>query len=113
MKPQKQEILEYVGQQRREGRTVSEIVQGLELSRASYYRWLEEREIISLSAKIKNTSVRCLTPVEQRRIEEVKAAHPEYRHRRIQGELLKDGLYLPASSVFTGTCWSAGRWRAV
>jgi DNA invertase Pin-like site-specific DNA recombinase len=42
MKPQKQEILDYVGQQRQEGRSVSEIIKGLELSRASYYRWVDE-----------------------------------------------------------------------
>jgi putative transposase len=100
MKPQKQEILEYVGQQRREGRTVSEILSGMELSRASYYRWLERGEEKASYPEIKNTPVRCLTPVEERRIDEVKAAHPEYRHRRIQGELLKEGLYLSASSVY-------------
>ena len=100
MKPQKQEILEYVGQQRQGGRSVSEIIKGLELSRASYYRWVAEGEKNASDFEIRNPSVRCLTPVEQRRIDEVKAAHPDYRHRRIQGELLKDGLYLSASSVY-------------
>ena len=100
MKPQKQEILDYVGQQRQEGRSVSEIIKGLELSRASYYRWVDEDEKNSSAVEIRNPSVRCLTPEEQRRIDEVKAAHPEYRHRRIQGELLKEDLYLSASSVY-------------
>ena len=100
MKPQKQEILEYVAEQRQEGRSVSEIIQGLELSRASYYRWVDEDGKNSSAVEIKNPSVRCLTPVEQRRIDEVKSAHPEYRHRRIQGELLKEGLYLSPSSIY-------------
>lgn len=100
MKPQKQEILDYVGQQRQEGRSVSEIIKGLELSRASYYRWVDQDRKNSSAAEIRNPSVRCLTPVEQQKIDEVKTAHPEYRHRRIQGELLKEGLYLSPSSVY-------------
>ena len=100
MKSQKQEILEYVDEQRREGRSVSEIIGGMELSRASYYRWLERDGKEASDLEVRNTPVRCLTPVEQCRIDEVKAAHPEYRHRRIQGELLKEGLYLSASSIY-------------
>ena len=100
MKPQKQEILEYVGRQRQEGRRVSEIIEGLELSRASYYRWREKSLEDSSAVEIKNTPVRCLTPLEQQRIGEVKITHPGYRHRRIQGELLKEGLCLSASSIY-------------
>lgn len=100
MKPQKQEILEYVDDERRGGRSVSEIIKGLELSRASYYRWRDNGLENSSAAGIKNTPVRCLTPLEEQRIAEVKTAHPEYRHRRIQGELLKEGLYLSATSIY-------------
>jgi len=100
MKAQKLEILDYVAEQRQEGRSVSEVIKGLELSRASYYRWLERDGEKTSDLEVKNTPVRCLTPEEQQRIDEVKAAHPEYRHRRIQGELLKEDLYLSASSIY-------------
>jgi putative transposase len=41
-----------------------------------------------------------LLPDEQRRIDEVKAAHPDYRHRRIQGVLQAEGCYVSASAVY-------------
>src|SRR2546422_8470622 len=33
-------------------------------------------------------------------IEEVKQLHPQYRHRRIQGMLQQQGVYLSASAIY-------------
>lgn len=54
----------------------------LGIKRATYYRWKKGSGRISSSR-----GAFTLSPVEQKRIEEVKENHPEYRHRRIQGVL--------------------------
>lgn len=81
MGTQKQAVLELVEAHRREGRSVSEVLAGLGVARSSYYRWRkgegENRE--------RRQGSYPLTAEERRLIEEVKEAHPEYRHRRIQG----------------------------
>jgi transposase InsO family protein len=41
-----------------------------------------------------------LTGEERRVIEEIKEAHPHYRHRRIQGVLQQKGVYLSASVIY-------------
>ena len=40
-----------------------------------------------------------LTVEERELIDEVKAKHPQYRHRRIQGRLQQKGIYLSASAI--------------
>ncbi len=58
-----------------------------------------------------------MTPDEQKRIGEVKAAHPEYRHRRIQGVLQAQRCYLSPSAVYEqlkrlGQVEPYARWEA-
>jgi putative transposase len=93
---QKQGVVELVEAHRGQGRTVSEILGSVGVARSSYYRWKggqgEKREKQRRSYE--------LTGEEREMIEAVKGEHPEYRHRRIQGELQQRGVYLSASAIY-------------
>ncbi len=97
MSTQKEEILRFVEEQRQQGRCVGEILSSLGIKRATYYRWKRVLGQRSCSSR----RVFPLTPQERRWIEEVKGAHPEYRHRRIQGVLQAEGRYLSASATYS------------
>lgn len=96
MASQKAAVMELVERHRCEGRTVSEVLGSLGVARSSYYRWRkgqgEKRE--------QRQSAYQITEEERGLIEEVKQAHPEYRHRRIQGVLQSQGVYLSASAIY-------------
>lgn len=96
MASQKQAVMDLVERHRGEGRRVSEVLESVGVARSSYYRWRkgqgEKTERRPRSYQI--------TEEERRLIEEVKAAHPEYRHRRIQGVLQSGGVYLSASVIY-------------
>jgi putative transposase len=95
MSEQKEAILQFVQQQKEKGRSVGEVLVELGIARSTYYRWRQgEQEVGPRGAP-------ALTPEEEKKIQEVKAAHPEYRHRRIQGVLQQQGYYLSPSSIYT------------
>ena len=96
MHTQKTAILQTVKEARRNGRRVGEVLATLGIKRATYYRWKKG------PGRGAGTPRRALAllPDEQRRIDEVKAAHPDYRHRRIQGVLQAEGCYISASVVY-------------
>jgi putative transposase len=96
MHTQKTAILHMVQEARQHGRRVGEVLATLGIKRATYYRWKQgaTREAVSPRRPL------ALLPEEQRRIDEVKAAHPSYRHRRIQGVLQAEGCYVSASAVY-------------
>ena len=96
MSTQKAAILQTVEDARQNGRRVGEVLATLGIKRATYYRWKkgDGRGAVSLGEYCP------LLPAEQTRIDEVKAAHPEYRHRRIQGLLQAEGCYVSASAVY-------------
>jgi putative transposase len=93
---QKQAVLELVEAHRGEGRSVSEILGSVGVARSSYYRWKagagERKEKCRWSYE--------LTGEERQMIAAVKESHPEYRHRRIQGVLQQQGVYLSASAIY-------------
>ena len=93
---QKQAVVELVAVHRSQGRSVSEILDSVGVARSSYYRWkggkAEKQENRRRSSE--------LTREERQMIEAVKAEHPQYRHRRIQGELQRQGVYLSASAIY-------------
>jgi putative transposase len=62
----------------------------------SYYRWKGGEG----EKKAKGRRSYELTAEERQMIEAVKEEHPEYRHRRIQGELQQRGVYLSASAIY-------------
>lgn len=93
---QKEAVVELVEAHRGKGRSVSEILGSVGVARSSYYRWKggqgEKPERRRRSYE--------LTGEERQMIEAVKQTHPEYRHRRIQGELQQRGVYLSASAIY-------------
>ena len=93
---QKQAVVDLVERHREEGRRISEVLGSLGVARSSYYRW---RKGPADKAAPRQSSYQ-ITEEERGRIEEVKEAHPEYRHRRIQGVLQSQGVYLSASAIY-------------
>lgn len=100
MNTQKQEILDFVGKQRELGRSIHQVLSTLGVSSSSYYRWSkkEERGDLGLQKLVVNS--RTLTKFERERILQVKAKNPDLRHRRVQGELQKEGIFISATSVY-------------
>jgi putative transposase len=93
---QKQAVLTLVEEHRSQGRTVGEVLGSVGVARSSYYRWKKSEG----AKKGKRQSSYGLTAEERDLIDEVKATHPQYRHRRIQGMLQQNGIYLSASAIY-------------
>jgi len=96
MASQKQAVLGLVESHRGEGRSVSEVLGTVGVARSSYYRWKKGAG----EKKDERPSSYELTVEERQMIEAVKESHPEYRHRRIQGMLQQQGVYLSASAIY-------------
>ena len=96
MASQKQAVMELVERHRGEGRRIGEVLASVGVARSSYYRW---RKGQGDKTERRQNSYQ-ITEEERRLIEEVKEAHPEYRHRRIQGALQNGGVYLSASAIY-------------
>jgi putative transposase len=96
MAVQKQAVVELVQRQRGQGRTVGEVLGSVGVARSSYYRWKKSKG----AKKGERQSRYELTAEERDLIDEVKAKHPQYRHRRIQGMLQQKGIYLSASAIY-------------
>ena len=96
MEKQKQAVLELVQTHRGQGHMVGEVLGSVGVARSSYYRW-KRREG---EKKAERQSTYELTAEERDLIDKVKAKHPQYRHRRIQGMLQQKGIYLSASAIY-------------
>ena len=96
MAVQKQAVLELVETHRGQGRSVGEVLGSVGVARSSYYRWKRGEG----EQKVERQSCYELTVEERGLIDEVKAKHSEYRHRRIQGVLQQKGIYLSASAIY-------------
>jgi len=96
MASQKQAVLGLVESHRGEGRSVSEVLGTVGVARSSSYRWKKGEG----EKKDERPSSYELTVEERQMIEAVKESHPEYRHRRIQGMLQQQGVYLSASAIY-------------
>jgi putative transposase len=93
---QRQAVLELVETHRGQGRSVGEVLSSVGIARSSYYRWKKGEG----EKKGERQSSYELTVEERELIDEVKAKHPQYRHRRIQGTLQQKGIYLSASAIY-------------
>lgn len=100
MSTQKQEILDFVQAQRQQGRRVRHVLLGLGVSPSSYYRWQKRYQLGGQVCEKLAVNPRQLSEFERIRILAVKEKNPEFRHRRIQGELQKQGLFISATSVY-------------
>jgi putative transposase len=93
---QKKALLGLVEAHREQGRSVKEVLGRVGVARSSYYRWKKGVG----GKKDKRQGGYGLTGEEREMIEAVKGEHPEYRHRRIQGLLQQQGVYLSASAIY-------------
>jgi putative transposase len=100
MHTQKQEVLEFVKDQIALGRKVREILSSLGISSSSFYRWKKQNDLGMFRVQKMAINPRKLTQEERRLIMEVRAKNPTLRHRRLQGELQRDGLFISATSVY-------------
>jgi len=80
---QKEAVMKLVEGQRAQGRPVGEILTTLGIVRSTYYRWKQNHGM----NRSRHGTAYLVTPEEKRMIEEVKAAHPDLRHRQLQGVL--------------------------
>lgn len=95
MNMQKDAVIRIVEAQKQRGRKVGEVLATLGIKRATYYRWKK-----GVGGTAVSGGGCALTPIEHTRIDEMKDAHPEYRHRHIQGLLQAEGCYVSASAVY-------------
>lgn len=95
MKEQKQEIIRSVQEKKAQGMAVTSVLAELGIKRSTYYSWLRPRMVWARKPRLI-----MITPDEKLAIEGAKSAHPECRHRQIQGVLQRDGLYLSYSAVY-------------
>lgn len=100
MHTQKQEILEFIETRKGKDYSVKSMLKTFGVSSSSYYRWLNQSRQGDLSIQTLRVNPRQLTEYERTRILEVKAKNPNLRHRRIVGELQKEGLFISATSVY-------------
>jgi putative transposase len=96
MASQKRAVMDLVEQHREKGRPIGEVLCSVGVARSNYYRWRKSQ----VDPPAQRQSSYQITEEERRLIEEVKEAHPEYRHRRIQGVLQNQGVYLSASAIY-------------
>jgi transposase InsO family protein len=96
MASQKQAVLKLVEAHQSEGRSVSEVLGSMGVARSSYYRWKKGEG----EKKDERHSSYELTVEERQMIEAIKELHPQYRHRRIQGVLQQQGVYLSVSAIY-------------
>jgi len=94
MEEQKREIIAFVQSQKAEGTTITACLSGLSVKRSTYYSWLAPKKEPSPKRTV------ALTPEEKAAVENAKEAHPEMRHRQLQGMLQNQGIYLSFSSVY-------------
>jgi putative transposase len=95
---QKQEVLSFVSKGRESGRSVSEMLKSLKISRSSYYRWLKAKpRLLGQQGRI---TKRRVTSQELARVDQIKDGSPELRHRQIQGLLQLEGHFLSSTVVY-------------
>ena len=97
MEEQKQAVMDLVDSHRGQGRTVAEVLGSAGVARSSYYRWKKSEEGEKKASRASSYEI---TAEERQLIDEVKEQHPQYRHRRIQGVLQQQGVYLSASAIY-------------
>ena len=96
MDEQKKEIIQFVNEQRANGKGITVTLKEIGIKRSTYYSWLKPNG----NKKADIPKVAMLTPMEKKAIENAKEEHPLMRHRQIQGILQMKGLYLSYSSIY-------------
>lgn len=99
MEFQIKEVISFVREQRESGKSISSVLKVLGVSRSNYYRWLNTTAFGDLPRE-KKANARSITIPELQRIDILKEANPQLRHRQIQGLLQIEGKYLSASTVY-------------
>lgn len=98
MQTQINEIIVFVRDEQEKGRTLSEVLRAIKVSRTSYYRWIKNKSVKESAEK--RVTVKTLTQSEMEMITLTKSQNPQMRHRQIQGLIQNQGLYLSPTSVY-------------
>jgi putative transposase len=96
MSTQKEAVIKLVEKEKERGRAVGEVLATLGVARSTYYRWKKADGV----QPERGCSAYPLTPEEKEKIEAIKEAHPQLRHRQIQGVLQAEGTYLSFSAIY-------------
>lgn len=97
MAQQKQAVIDLVASHRRQGRALAEVLSSVGVARSSYYRWKKNDPGEQSTSRQSSYEI---TAEERKLIDAVKEQYPQYRHRRIQGVLQRQGIYLSASAIY-------------
>jgi putative transposase len=92
------DIIKFVEEQKKYGRTLSVTLANLNISRSTFYSWKKQQDRVKEYDKKKTTYP--LTEKEKELILDKKNTYPNCRHRQIQGLLQIEGTYISASSVY-------------
>lgn len=98
----KREVVWFVEGQVLLGRKRQDVLKSLEIKSSTYHGWRQQVTKIPKDkvVRIQKPSAMALTPGEKQRIIETQRAHPTERHRKIQGYVQMQGVYVSQSSVF-------------
>lgn len=98
----KREVMWFVEGQVLLGRKRQEVLKNLEIKPSTYHGWKKQiiEQTRKKTLKIKRPPPLALTPPEKELIVKTQLAHPTERHRKIQGILQMQGIYISQSSVF-------------
>lgn len=96
MEEQKQKIIQFIQDKRKEGYKITAILNNLGIKRSTYYSWLKPK----YNEDNNNIRITQLTPYEKQLIEQTKEEYPHLRHRQIQGMIQNKGIYISPTSVY-------------
>lgn len=96
MEEQKQKIIQFINDKKKEGYKITAILANLGIKRSTYYSWLRDK----YNKNNNNSRITQLTPYEKQLIEQTKEEYPHLRHRQIQGLIQNKGFYISPTSVY-------------
>jgi hypothetical protein len=98
----KREVVWFVEGQVELGRKRQDVLKNLDIKSSTYHGWRTQIKDLAKdkSIKVKRPSPVELTPQEKDLIVKAQIDHPTERHRKIQGILQMQGVYVSQSSVF-------------
>ena len=96
----KAEVLSFVELQTNKGRTITEVLDNLNVPRSSYYKWKNDVKTRPIKEEDLPKYPNRVTPEEIEMVLKAKELNPDMRHRQIQGVIQQGGHYISPTSVY-------------